>query len=151
MPEPEHGTYVQASRSVIPAMLRVVTLAPFEPIPRVSRRELRLRPIERGVAAALRPALLQIWLELVPLAVPVHHPRFPSVPVRRTPVLVVRETALGVRALRMRLAPVGVLDGRVDLVLERMGREPSRRGSHRGPDHSSDRPADGRPDRRACH
>src|SRR5689334_8286333 len=94
--------------SVIAAVIRIVAFAAFEALPRVAGRELRARPVERGVTAALRPALLQIGLDLFPLAAAVHHARFPAVAVRGTPVLVVGEVALRVRPLFVRRAPVRV-------------------------------------------
>src|SRR5205814_836223 len=71
-PRRHHGTDVQSSSaghrasgsrpvceivvSVIPAVIRVVALAPLEALPGIASGELRARPVERGVAAPLRPA-----------------------------------------------------------------------------------------------
>src|SRR5437879_453646 len=72
--------------------------AALQPVPGVLGGAARLRPVERGMAAALRPTLLQVGLDRFPVAVAVHHAGLPAVAVRAPVLLVVALLVLGIHA-----------------------------------------------------
>src|SRR5579872_1474482 len=134
---------------VVLAPVAVVLGAAGDPVPGVLGGVLGVAPGQAGLALGLLPAVLEIVLGVVELAPGIGARRGVAVLVSRLEVVV--RAVRRVRALRVVVAPVGVLLGGVDPLGHALAGEPAGDAADGRSDHRSHRAAHGRADRRTGH